>query len=626
MTALQLSLRITAALLLAGGLVACEGDDGDDGAPGTDATADTLRLQELGRFTDSAAFDEGAAEIVAFDAGTARAFVVNSDATTVDVLDLADPASPSLVGTIDATALGAGANSVDAAGGIVAVAIEADPSTDPGLVAFYNAGDLSLLGTVTTGALPDMVTFTPDGSRVLVANEGEPSDDYAVDPEGSVTIIDLNAGVPAATATTVGFADFNDGGSRAADLPAMVRVFGNFGRTAAAVTAFSDADPATLTLDDASAFQPGDFFTLASDGDPLPYQVASVAGNVLTLTTGFDGDTTLNANLGPAFLHDGASSVAQDLEPEYIAVSPDGATAFVALQENNALAVIDIENARVTRIAALGVKDHNLPGFGLDASDRDGGVNIRNWPVMGMYMPDSVAAFNVDGESFVITANEGDSREYDAFVEEIRFADAPREGALADAAFDEDSMLGRLATTLTNDTDGNGQLDRPWSYGARSFSIWTAAGRLVFDSGDDFEVITAARFGADFNNDNDENDGDSRSDAKGPEPEAVAVGTVNGRTYAFIGLERVGGIMVFEVTNPESPDFVQYLNNRDFGFDIDGQIANGTASPAAAGDLGPEGFRFVPATDSPTGDPLLLVGNEVSGTTTIYRISVIEAR
>ena len=515
---------------------------------------------------------------------------------------------------------------MDAARGIVAVAIEADPATDPGLVAFYNAGDLSLLGTVAAGALPDMVTFTPDGSRLLVANEGEPSDDYAIDPEGSVTLIDLRAGVAGATATTVGFADFNAGGSRAAELPAMVRVFGNFGRTAAGVSAFTDTSPATLTLDDASAFQAGDFFTLASDGDPIPYQVASVAGNVLTLTTGFDGDTTLNANLGPAFRHDGASSVAQDLEPEYIAVSPDGSTAFVALQENNALAVIDIAGATVTRIAALGVKDHNVPGFGLDASDRDGGVNIRNWPVMGMYMPDSIAAFQVDGESFVITANEGDSREYDAFVEELRFADAPREGALADAAFGADAMLGRLATTLTNDSDGNGQLDRPWSFGARSFSIRDAAGRLVFDSGDDFEVITAARFGADFNNDNDDNAGDSRSDAKGPEPEAVAVGAVNGRSYAFVGLERVGGIMVFEVTNPENPDFVQYLNNRDFEFDIDGQIANGTASPAAAGDLGPEGFRFVPAADSPTGDALLLVGSEISGTTTIYRIAVIEPR
>jgi hypothetical protein len=136
--------------------------------------------------------------------------------------------------------------------------------------------------------------------------------------------------------------------------------------------------------------------------------------------------------------------------------------------------------------------------------------------------------------------------------------------------------------------------------------------RLRYDSGALFEQITAALLPTEFNSNNDENGSfDSRSDDKGPEPEGLTVGDVDGRTYAFIGLERIGGIMVFEVTDPEAPSFVQYLNNRDF---------SGDAEAGTAGDLGPEGLLFIPAGDSPTGAPLLVVTNEVSGSTTIYAV------
>ena len=158
----------------------------------------------------------------------------------------------------------------------------------------------------------------------------------------------------------------------------------------------------------------------------------------------------------------------------------------------------------------------------------------------------------------------------------------------------------------------DGDYDQLYSYGARSFSIWDAYGNLVYDSSDDFEQITAAMLPDDFNSNNDANGSfDSRSDDKGPEPEALAIGVINGRTYAFIGFERMGGIIVYDVTDPHAPQFVQYLNNRDFA---------GDPEMSTAGDLGPEGIIFIAASDSPTGSPMLMVANEISGSTTLYHI------
>ena len=43
---------------------------------------------------------------------------------------------------------------------------------------------------------------------------------------------------------------------------------------------------------------------------------------------------------------------------------------------------------------------------------------------------------------------------------------------------------------------------------------------------------------------------------------------------------------------------------------------------ATAGDLGPEGLVFIPAAQSPNGRPLLVVGNEVSGTTAVLQLNL----
>ena len=498
------------------------------------SSAPRIQLEVMGSYK-SGIFDESAAEIAAFDRRTARLFVTNANSNTVDVLDLRTPSAPAKLFTIDMTPFGAGVNSVALSNGLVAVAVEAAQQTDPGAVVFFDA-DGNYLNSVSVGALPDMLTFTPNGRHLLVANEGQPDDSYTIDPEGSVSIITIHGNAREISQADVATADFRAFNTQPID-PA-IRIYG-----------------------------PG-------------------------------------------------ATVAQDLEPEYVAVSADSRTAWVTLQENNALAIIDIPSAGVTELVALGSKNYGAAENAFDASNKDGGINIKSWPVSGMYQPDAIKAYRAEGQTWLVTANEGDSRDYAGFSEELRVKDLVLDPvAYPDAAtLQKKENLGRLKTTsVGGDIDGDGDVDRILSYGARSFSIWNEEGELVFDSGSDFERITAAALGNDFNSNNDENDsGDSRSDDKGPEPEGVTIGKVFGRTYAFIGLERVGGIMVYDISNPRAPQFVQYINNRDFG---------GDAAAGTAGDLGPEGMLFIPRGESPTGEPLLVVTNEVSGSTTVYRIT-----
>jgi hypothetical protein len=422
-------------------------------------------------------------------------------------------------------------------------------------VVFFDS-QLNFVSQVTVGALPDMLTFSPNGRHVLVANEGEPENDYSVDPEGSVSIIDLSGGVADLTqekVRTAGFTAFN-GMSREALFN------GNGGSPKPAIRVF-----------------------------------------------------------GPV------STVAQNLEPEYITVSRDSKTAWVTLQEANALAIIDIPTATVTRLAGLGTVDRSLAdnGFGsgnaLDASDRDGIINIRNWPVHGLYLPDTIASYSIGGKTYLVLANEGDSRDWDAYSEEARISGVTLDTDVFPNAVDlkRNANLGRLKiTTAQGDTDGDGAFEELYSFGSRSFSIRDAEGNLVWDSGDRFERITAAANPAFFNSNHEENAFDNRSDDKGPEPEALTVGKAFGRDYAFIGLERVGGVMVFDVTDPASPEFVQYLNNRDF---------NEAPGNIESGDLGPEGIIYISEENSPAGKPLLVVANEVSGTTTVYEVSKVQA-
>lgn len=571
------TLLVTSILLMTG--CGSDGDNGKDGADGSNGNnglngaGQVVTLSRIGS-TESRGFGVSAAEIVAYDDEGQRVFTVNAQSGKVDIFSVSDASSPAFMDSLDLRAIlvSAGkvsstdqvgaANSIAVQGDLVAVAVEAKPKTDAGWVTFIKASDLSFVAAVQVGALPDMVTFTPDGTKVVVAIEGEP-EDYTVDPEGRVDIINTSD----FSLRTASFSDFNAGGSRSEELPADVRIYG---------------------------------------------RIVDANGELIR-----------------------PSTVAEDLEPEYVAVSEDSSTAYVSLQENNAIAVIDLNTARVSRIYALGFKNHSLPGNELDASDKDGAVNIRNWPVFGMYQPDSIATYRVNGVNYVVTANEGDSRAdwgiaqvdgdedsagdpLNLNMEEFRVKDLTLDPeAFPDAAvLQQKENLGRLkVTSQLGDIDGDGDYDALYANGGRSFSIWNGdTGEQVFDSGSEFERITALKYGVEFNNGHDEVDPDGRSDAKGPEPEALALGKVNGHTYAFIGLERMGGIFVYDISNPYAPVYVQYTNHRDLTLDPE-------VYHAEAGDLGPEGFKFVDAAKSPTGKPLLIVGNEVSGNTSLYELN-----
>jgi len=550
-------------------------------------TATRLGSLATGGFTDG---DPRIAEINAFDPAGERIYVVNPFDSRLDIIDASSPASLLPAGSVDLLAdctavLGADCplapglepNSVAISGRLMAVAVANAVRTDNGHALLYRLRGTNapqFLTAIEVGALPDMVTFTKDGRFALLANEGEPSQDYTIDPLGSVSIIDVDA----------------------------------------------------LLLKQWL----GDWLGL----NQFPAWNAFVLRRSVRLVT-FERFNSRQAELeaqGVRVFGPGAT-LAQDLEPEYIAT--ENGKAFVTLQENNALAVIDISSARVEKIAALGLKDHSLPENALDPSDRDGAgngpaVKIGNWPVFGLYMPDAIDAFTVKGRTYVITANEGDAREYAAYVEPLRIGSGsyvldPLAFPNA-AALKANAALGRLnASTASGDLDGDGDFDRIEIFGGRSVSIRDAAGNLVWDSGDMFERLSEAQsapgvtqYPTVFNTSNNSNATDNRSDDKSTEPEAVVVGRVRGRLYAFVGLERDGGIVILDVSTPASPTFVTYFNNRKLPVDAGGAFLSCATNDC--GDLGPEGLTFVPASDSPTHKALLIVTHEVSSTTTVWQI------
>lgn len=514
-----------------------------------------LSLAPIGSF-ETGVFDASAAEIV--QAHGDRLFVVNAQAGSVDVLDYSDPTS--IVKEFSLTSAGVANSVAIRPDGLGVVAFEAVDKTAPGTLVFFDAdaedAASAPLGDVTVGALPDMVTVSADGAYAVVANEGEPANDWSSDPEGSIGVVTLPATVtaPAQSAVrTATFHEFEAGGSRT--LPADVRVFG-----------------------------------------PRPH-----------------GDD---------------KPVSRNLEPEYITVV--GGTAYAALQEANAIAVVDLATATVTDIMPLGFKDHSLAANALDPSDRDGGISLRTFDgLKGVYMPDGMQSYTAGGQTYLVTANEGDAREwgFDAngdeidgvyYNESVRVKDLDDDGygpvCEALAPLTTDANLGRLNVTIENGFDDEAECySELYAFGGRSFSIWTTDGEQVFDSGSAFETITAEAIPAFFNSNHTEANFEGRSEDKGPEPESVAIGTLSGRTYAFVGFERVGGVAVFDITVPTESAFVTYVNNRDF-------TAADPETPAA-GDLGPEGIAFIPAESSATGEPLLAVGNEVSGTTTLFSIT-----
>lgn len=471
-----------------------KGEDGMDGQDGMDVTYFAT--------VSKIAFGDGVPEISAYDVTTQTVFSTNSEAKEVEVINISNVNAPVIANPIDITIYGGNVNSVACQNGYLAIAVEAEEATNKGSVVIFKTDDLTTPYTnITAGALPDMVTFTPDGKYILSANEGEPNDDYDIDPKGSITLID----VATKTATQIYFDAFN-------------------------------TEEATLEENGFRVFGPG-------------------------------------------------ADLSTDVEPEYITVSLDSKTAFIALQENNGIAKLDIESQTITDIYPLGTKDYSEVAF--DLSDRDGTIgNLNFWPVESYYQPDAIDYFELGGMGYIITANEGDARDYDGYSEEARGDDLINDGVILDPdaypdpeTLASDENLGRLKITTANgDLDGDGDIDQIYGYGGRSFSIWNTSGELMFDSGNEFTLMALFDFG---------NYPENRSDDKGTEPESVITYIEGANTYAAIGLERSGDVLIYNITDIHNPFFVQRLRNTS-----------------------PEGLLIINPEDSPNGKTLLVVSNE----------------
>ncbi|MFK5893827.1 MAG: choice-of-anchor I family protein [Pseudomonadota bacterium] len=498
------------------------------------------RIKKIATYS-TGIFNQSSAEIVSYDSYSKKIFVTNASTNAVDVLQLKGK-TLTKIASIGLSTFGGGVNSVSAYLGVIAVAVQAENKQKNGSIEFFNHNGVHLK-TIVAGALPDMVTFSKDGKIAIAANEGEPNNDYTVDPKGSVTIIDIEK----QTSTSIDFTGL--------DLPDSGMKFYN------------------------------------------------------------------------------SKDKAADIEPEYIAINESGTKAYVTLQENNGVAIIDLVGKKIEKVIALGFKDFSLVGNEIDANN-NAQISLININVFGLYQPDSIAVYTVNGEDYFVTANEGDDREYAAYKEETKVLNLTLDSSLDTSGLSKNVRV----TPELGDIDGDGDYDQLYMMGARSFSIWNSKGKLIFDSGSQLQRHVINVVGEQyFNTRVDETDDiaditkmksegihfslignsayffegkDARSEKKGIEPEALTLGTIGSKTYAFIGLEKQGGFFMYDITNPIIPKFIKYQNTIDY-----------TKPPKDAGDLGPEGMVFIPADKSPNGHNLLVVANEISGTTTVYEIS-----
>jgi len=470
-------------------------------------------LVKLGSYETST---EGGSEIVAYDKRSKRMFTTNGADNAIDIIDITNVITPVKISSIDLSPYGTGVNSVAVAKGKVAVAVQngneiVGSKQLKGSVVLFDT-DGNHLKTIEVGYLPDMVTFSKDGRKVIVANEGEPNDDYSVDPIGSIGIANIKTG------------------------------------------AYTDINFTSIPL------------TNANDGTAVRL-----------------GDTPSNDQ-------------AKDLEPEYITVS--GNYAYVTLQENNAMAKVNLKNNTLEYVKSYGTKSWESTSNNTIDIEEEGVIKMKSYKgLFGLYQPDSIVSYKVHGKTYLVTANEGDGREYGDFEDEKKIKKLNLDPSIESEYAEENDL--KVMVDL-GDTDNDGDYDKLYSYGARSFSIWDTKGDLVFDSGDDIAKKVALYEPELFNQDEGEMDG--RSGNKGAEPEALTVGKIKGKTYAFIGLERQNAIMIYDITKPRKAKFVNYIKT---GKD---------------GDISAEGMRFIKASKSPNRKNLLLVSYEVSGSTVIYEV------
>ena len=483
--------------------------------------------------------DGGVTEIISYDKVKNNAWVVNGATGKLDILSLEQVTGgisdkipvksldiPAMVAKVVPDFQYGDMTSVAVNGdlGIAAVALQDADYRKHGYAAILTT-EGELLTMIEAGCQPDNIVFTPDGTKILVANEGEPREGIGegiIDPAGSVTVITLDtADVQKSIAVTVGFEAF-------------------------------DSERETLIEN------------------------------------------------GIIMVKDNLPSV--DFEPEYIAATNQ--KAYVALQENNAIAVLDLDTKEYNGVHSLGYKDLSMEKDALDLVE-DGVYEAKTYDAVSAYMPDGIAVYETEGKVYILTANEGDAREWGDYCNEIKATVTATDGTEAE----------KVRTIDAEVTDGLPEGETVL-YGARSFSIYRADNdglTKVYDSGNDFETKTAEYFPAYFNISNDDNAFDSRSPKKGPEPESVVIGKVEDKTYAFTALERIGGIMVYDITDPEKAAFCNYINTRDFSEDPE-------VVEKLTGDIAPEGLTFISAENSPSETPILLAAFEVSGTVGAYAV------
>ncbi len=472
--------------------------------------------EEINSFKEVAAIDLGgefASEISTYDPSTKKLFVVSNDGgTKVDIVDMSNYPTVTKLKTITFAA-NAGINSVAVSNGLLAIALNGVNPQANGDIVVLKTTTLEEVKKISVGSMPDMVTFSPDGNYIISANEGEPSDDYTVDPVGSISVINLKNNYAVKTLDFSGFAN----------------------------------DKATLVAAGLRIYGPN-------------------------------------------------ASFAQDIEPEYIAVASDSKKAFVTLQENNGVAEIDLIGGTITKIMPLGVRDISLAENAWDVSDDEKSgkkIKLETWPIKAFYLPDAISYFSAAGSNYLALANEGDTRAWKGYDEEARVKSLTLDPAKFPnaATLQLDANLGRLTVTSSAGftlVGGNKVYQELYAAGGRSMSIINAStGQLVANIGRELEqkVIEAGKYD------------DTRSDNKGVEVESVTVAQVNGKTLAFIGMERVDHIAVYDVSTPAAPSFVQLF---------------------ATGDA-PEGLLFVKPKDSPNGRSLLIVSNEGDGTVRFYQ-------
>jgi MYXO-CTERM domain-containing protein len=518
----------------------------------------------------------GGAEILAYttDMNTLLSTVGDNAGGSfgVQVLTLGSNASLTERGFVDMSSIfgaagnwnGASSVSVDPLGrgwGAVSL-IPSASTTTAGKVAFFDYRNPAALVTLDVGFHPDSVKFSADGTKLFVVNEGEFSASSGVNAPGSISIIDL-AGIN--TLADVNSTNITSGNVSTYD--------------------FSSANLAAgVTLEGIRNHSVAAVGTSGTFIGTVPNFVA-LAGS------------------DPDFY--------KGMEPEFVV--QNGNKLYVSLQENNAIGTFDLTTNKWEKISSLGTIQQTI-----DASDQDGGANINDL-VRGLPMPDTIAHYSVAGTSYIVSVNEGDARPDDRDIS--RFGDIAGGDSMnnildttlfptTQTGVRDNSVLGRLnVSRLDGDTNADGKIDTPTMIGTRSFSIWNAdTGALVWDSGSLESVLLGLEPAMHNNNQNSFGTApntDSRSDDKGPEPEALTVGQFGSDMLAFVGLERQGGTLVYNINDPNNPSYVGYISAGE-------NYANGL--------VGPESMVFISAADSPTGTAMLVTGYEITNGIGVYSV------